>query len=123
MDSYEIVALDLYGETIKYERFDLLYENTDCYYETVCRSVQALIHSLTLDSNKILGVGIVLQGLISNDGTQVTYGKILGCTGLRLLVICLIGASFSTTLKQPRWMNFGSHLASPMQSTFIFAAT
>ena len=70
--SYEIVALDLYGET------------TDRYYETVCHSVQALIDSLTQDPDKILGVGIVLQGLISNDGTQVTYGKILGCTGLRI---------------------------------------
>ncbi|WP_122791479.1 ROK family transcriptional regulator [Intestinibacillus sp. Marseille-P6563] len=82
--SYEIVALDLYGETIKCERFDLPYENTDRYYETVCHSVQALIDSLTQDPDKILGVGIVLQGLISNDGTQVTYGKILGCTGLRI---------------------------------------
>lgn len=82
--SYEIVALDLYGETVKCERFELPYENTDRYYETVCRSVQALIDSLTQDPSKILGVGIVLQGLISTDGTQVTYGKILGCTGLRI---------------------------------------
>ena len=93
-DHYEISALDLYGETIKYERFILPYENTENYYAVVCKSAQSLIESITDDPGKILGVGIVLQGLVSTDGAQITYGKILGCTGLRI-------ESFSRHLPYP----------------------
>lgn len=81
---YEIVALDLYGETLKCERYHTPYKNDSKYYETVCQSINNLILSLTLNKNKILGVGIVLQGLISTDGKKVTYGKILNCTGLTI---------------------------------------
>lgn len=33
---------------------------------------------------QILGVSIAIQGLVSNDGSAVIYGEILGCTGLKL---------------------------------------
>ena len=33
---------------------------------------------------QILGVSIAIQGLVSNDGSTVIYGEILGCTGLNL---------------------------------------
>lgn len=81
---YEITALNLYGETIKFEKFTSPYENTESYYSLVCKSAQTFIASVTNAPDRILGVGIVLQGLISSDGTQVTYGKILDCTGLRI---------------------------------------
>lgn len=83
-EHYEIIALNLYGETIKFEKFISPYENTESYYTLVCKSAQLLIASVTNDPDRILGVGIVLQGLISTDGTQITYGKILDCTGLRI---------------------------------------
>lgn len=83
-DHYEITALNLYGETMKYEQFFSPYQNTGNYYAEVCNSVQKIITSITDTPTKILGVGIVLQGLISTDGTQITYGKILGCTGLKI---------------------------------------
>ena len=44
------------------------------------------IGQLPVTPDRILGIGIVLQGLISTDGTQVAYGKILGCTGLTINV-------------------------------------
>lgn len=91
---YEITALNLYGETTKFEKFILPYENTGSYYTQVCRSAQVFIASVTNDPDRILGVGIVLQGLISTDGTQITYGKILDCTGLRI-------ESFSRHLPYP----------------------
>lgn len=34
--------------------------------------------------HRILGVSIAIQGLVSNDGSTVIYGEILGCTGLAL---------------------------------------
>lgn len=91
---YEITILNLYGETMKFEKFTAPYENTERYYAQVCRSAQDAIASVTSDPGRILGVGIVLQGLISTDGTQVTYGKILNCTDLRI-------DSFSSHLPYP----------------------
>lgn len=83
-DRYEISVLNLYGETIKYEPFFSPYQNTEGYYLQVCHSVEKIIASVSNDPDQILGIGIVLQGLISRDGTQVTYGKILDCTGLKI---------------------------------------
>lgn len=81
---YEIVILDLYGETISCNRYDVPYENTGDYYSRVSDSIEAAVADAHVAPADILGVGIVLQGLISTDGTQVVYGKILGCTGLTI---------------------------------------
>jgi len=79
---YEIVAINLYGNILKSKKTKLTFEHTDLYYEQVCAGVNEFITSLHVSAKRILGVGIVLQGLISSDGSKVTYGKILGCTGL-----------------------------------------
>lgn len=83
-DWYEIVMLDLYGETVRCVRYDIPYCNAAEYYQKVCASINAVIDELQVAPENILGVGIVLQGLISTDGTQVVYGKILNCTGLTI---------------------------------------
>lgn len=81
-DSYEITAINLYGDIIQSMQYSLPFTNHDSYYQMVCDSIKEFITSLKVDTEKVLGVGIVLQGLISADGTCVTYGKILDCTGL-----------------------------------------
>lgn len=81
-NSYEITAINLYGDIIRSVRHQCLFVNSSDYYTGVCHSITNFIDSLNIDTDKILGVGIVLQGLISSDGTCVTYGKILDCTGL-----------------------------------------
>lgn len=83
-ESYEIVAIDLYGVIIRSEKNTLLFENNDKYIGCVCQSIQRFIRELPIKSDQILGVNIVLQGLISSDGSLVTYGKILNCTGLSI---------------------------------------
>lgn len=83
-DYYEISALNLYGDTICTTRLSFPFQNTDDYYHKVCNSVLTFIEGNALAPEKILGVGIVLQGLISSDGNCVTYGKILDCTGLTI---------------------------------------
>lgn len=80
--SYEITAINLYGDIIHSVQHQKEFKNSDSYYSAVCKSIKQFISSLEIESEKILGVGIVLQGLISADGTCVTYGKILDCTGL-----------------------------------------
>ncbi|MGF6990229.1 N-acetylglucosamine repressor [Lachnospiraceae bacterium PM6-15] len=84
IDRYEISALDLYGETVCFEAYPVEFSNTADYYLQVCDSVLSFIDTHQLSSQKILGVGIVLQGLIAADGSEVTYGEILNCTGLTI---------------------------------------
>lgn len=83
-DSFEIVALNLYGETLHVQKHEFPFRNEECYFETVCKTILSFIETFQIKKEKILGVGIVLQGLISADGYQVTYGKILNCTGLSI---------------------------------------
>lgn len=80
--SYVIAAINLYGDIIKSQEFPCVFRHGEAYYSQVCRSVEQFILSLNISSRRVLGIGIVLQGLISSDGTCVTYGKILNCTGL-----------------------------------------
>jgi len=83
-DRYELIAIDLYGDMLKYEKKNKTFSHTDTYYDTVSDSVNRFIHGLELAPETILGVGIALQALISSDGKSVVYGKILGCTGLEI---------------------------------------
>ncbi len=83
-ESYEIVAIDLYGEIIKSEMHTLAFSDTPAYVKTVCDSVNHFIDRLPVEPSRVLGVNIVLQGLISSDGELVTYGKILNCTGMSI---------------------------------------
>lgn len=82
--TYEIVILNLYGETIYSAKYRVPFNYSEEYFKEVCDSVTKLIHDNCISPEKILGVGIVLQGLISSDGFHVTYGKILNCTGLSI---------------------------------------
>lgn len=81
-NSIEVVATDLYGVVIHSRKIDMLFHNEDTYYKTLSHHVNRFIRSLDFPAEYIIGVGIVLQGLISSDGTLVTYGEILDCTGL-----------------------------------------
>lgn len=82
--SFEIVALNLYGEILKSQTHFIPFSNQESYFSTVCSHINHFIQNLHLEKLSILGIGIALQGLISSDGTQVIYGKILNCTGLTI---------------------------------------
>ena len=84
--SVKIIAVDLYGHALRWERLFLEYENSESYYESVSENVKEFIASLRLKKvrRKILGIGFALQGLVSEDGTTVIYGEILKCTGLKI---------------------------------------
>lgn len=83
-ESFEIVAINLYGTVIKTEKISLPFKNDDRYFDEVCKTVNQFISLLHISPKRIIGLGIVLQGLISSDGTSVIYGKILNCTGLNI---------------------------------------
>ena len=82
----KIIAIDLYGQPLRCEKFLMEYGNSSRYYEAVSRQVERFISSLdVMDAGrKILGIGFALQGLVSEDGGTVIYGEILKCTGLKI---------------------------------------
>lgn len=84
IDHFELVAIDLYGDTIKYEKHTVSFSNTAEYYDLICHYINLFIDTLNYSVEQILGVGIALQALISSDGKQIIYGKILNCTNLSI---------------------------------------
>ena len=94
LNSYTIIALNLYGETMYTVQHEVSFRNSDNYFKLVCDSILEFIQKNVIPTEKILGIGIVLQGLISADGSRVTYGEILDCTNLSI-------ESFSQFLPYP----------------------
>ncbi|MFV0395851.1 MAG: ROK family transcriptional regulator [Coprobacillaceae bacterium] len=77
-----IIAIDLYGNVINKQSLDIMFENSEIYYKEVSDTIQIILK--TFPKKSILGIGIAIQGLISKDGSTVTYGEILNCTGLHI---------------------------------------
>ena len=81
---FKILTVDLTGSYSLRKVFPLTYANTEEYVYSVCSHINEYIKSLSLNDEQILGIGISIPGLVSADGSEVTYGRILDCTGLRL---------------------------------------
>ena len=81
-DHFELAAVDLYGELLKYEKRWQIFSMEETYLEQVCADIRRFIDSLEAEEEQILGVGIAIQALISSDGSHIFYGKILDCDGL-----------------------------------------
>ena len=79
-----IVAVNLYGEKIGVSSPRIEYVNEPSYYKKVSQMVVSFIESLSIPSERVLGVGITMQGLVSPDGQTIIYGKILGNTGTKI---------------------------------------
>ncbi len=83
-EEIKVVAVDLYGEIIAETRTEVEFSNNDNFFTLFGSFVNGFIASLDFPDNRILGIGISLQGLVSEDGETVIYSKILNATGLTL---------------------------------------
>ena len=81
---FHITAIDLYGNTVYTDTIPLTYSNTAAYYQQITDKVKDFIDKNQYPENKILGVSIATQGIISPDGTAVIYGDIMGNTQMKL---------------------------------------
>lgn len=79
-----IIALNLYGKKEAKECFRLNFRPDDTYFEDLQRIVNDFLRKYGYEEDRILGIGLGVQGLASPDGSVVTYGKILDCTGLSI---------------------------------------
>ena len=71
---FHLVAVDLYGEAVAREMIPLAYEDTPEYYDTFAGEVLHFIKKNEYPTEKISGISIATQGIISPDGSSVTYG-------------------------------------------------
>ena len=80
----KIVAVNLYGQKLNREVTEYPYVNHPDYYREVCRIIRDFIARLDVPAERVLGIGIAMQGLVSADGRTMLYGAILDCTGLKI---------------------------------------
>ena len=80
-ESLTLCAIDLCAQIIKEEQYPLSFQNADSYYQEVGRLVTDFSNRLSYPSERILGIGISIQGLVSVDGERMIYGNILQNTG------------------------------------------
>lgn len=76
-DQITIVIIDLFGNVITSRRFPLTYEGSEAYCRLVSRYILDFIEASRIPRTKILGIGFGMQGLVSSDGTHMTYARIL----------------------------------------------
>lgn len=93
-DRFYLVAIDLYGKVIAKDTIELDYSDTEEYYEEVSDKIEKFIEENKYEKEKILGVSIATQGIISPDGSGVTYGTIMNNAKMRL-------SDFSSKLPYP----------------------
>lgn len=83
-DCVHIVAITLYGDILNSSTLDIKFESSEQYFYQLGDSINSFIEMNLYNKDIILGVGIAIQCIISNDGTTISYGKILTNTGLNL---------------------------------------
>ena len=83
-DHISAVVINLYGEIQKKRELSLDFSQKDTYFTALSRMIQDLLKSIGIPDSAVLGVGIGMQGLVSEDGQEMLYRKILDCTGLTI---------------------------------------
>ena len=83
-DKANILAVNLYGKIIAKETLSIAFEPTGHYLSKLKDAVQSFLKMNHYKEETILGIGLGVQGLISPDGSEFTYGKILNCTGFSI---------------------------------------
>lgn len=79
-----ITVLNLYGKKEAKEKFRLNFQPNQIYFEELQKIVKNFLLKYSYTEEQILGIGLGIQGLASPDGSHMTYGKILDCTGLSI---------------------------------------
>ena len=107
-DFFHIVAVNLYGEAVATETIPLPYENSAVYYTALAQNAGSFIQNHHYDTEQIAGISIATQGIISPDGTSVTYGDLMGNTDMRL-------SDFSSRLPYPCHLEHDSKAAADLE--------
>lgn len=83
-DHITAVILNLHGAIIGKKETLLPFSMKAEYFTALRDMVGELLQHSSIANEAVLGVGIGMQGLVSEDGQRMLYGKILDCTGLTI---------------------------------------
>lgn len=73
-----VVLVDLGCNVIHFVRHRLPFENSGSYFEAMGRHIEQAVQSCGIPADKILGVGIGVPAIVSEDGKRPTYSPVLG---------------------------------------------
>lgn len=76
------VVVDLSGKVIEILREKVIFSLSDEYFRRLAEIVDIVLKKSGME-NRVLGVGIAVPGLVSEDGKEVVYGEILNFKGTR----------------------------------------
>lgn len=76
-----IVIVDLGCNVIRFLRHRLAFENKASYFEQVGQLISSSVAQAGISAEKILGVGIGLPAIVSEDGQTATYGPVIDFSG------------------------------------------
>lgn len=76
-----IVAIDLSARVIKNLRKQFPFENKEEYFKGVGDLVNSFVAECQIDTGSILGVGIALPAILSDDSRSVSYAQVIDFKG------------------------------------------
>lgn len=76
-----IVMIDLSGKIVKNVRNHFPFVNTEAYFKGVGKLVEDFVKECRIDNSKILGVGIALPAILSEDRQTVSYATVIDFKG------------------------------------------
>ncbi len=77
-----VVVIDLYGAVIEKIERSLIFSHGYAYFQSLAGLIRDSLESVGVSDDMVLGVGLGIHGLVSENGHEMLYGKILNCTGL-----------------------------------------
>ncbi len=82
--SFHLSFIDLYGNCLLESTCQIRYASSSEYFSVISSKILEMAEAAGIASDKILGIGISMQGLVSQTGQEVIYGRLLNNTGLTL---------------------------------------
>ena len=81
-DRIAVVVSDLYFRPMIRQVIRKKFTKESDYFVELSRIVRDILASGGYREKDLLGIGVAMQGLVSKDGEQMTYCKLLDCTGV-----------------------------------------
>lgn len=79
-----LVAVDLYGNIMEQKTVAEPFSATETYFQFLGKEIMRFANHVESNPDRISGVGIAIQGILSPDRSKIQYGKLLQHTGLNI---------------------------------------
>ncbi|MBT1175536.1 ROK family protein [Bifidobacterium sp. LC6] len=80
----QLRAVNLFGAVIARSTTPLPYRNTNVYYQRIGGIIDNFAADIERKFGHVLGAAFTIRGIIAPDGSSVTFGPVMGNTGLTL---------------------------------------